>query len=749
MTADGTARFNFETGAVRVTYQPNWSSQDRTVAPGYGWGQGPGRWVKLFEAGAAGQGTFALSIDPKGTNLVFTTSDRAGNVRTNFQTRISWTYRQPSPGSRSEPVPWREVAVNYTPAYCMLIVDGGQQADWLTKSPVGPGVALPDSARMRTARLVIGGGLTDETPSIAGRVGQVETFRRPLTPMHSQALLLRTALSASIETSPPRVKLFWGGCPGVPPVVRRRPLGETNWAILATSSDLNALTDSDPGLVLGQVYEYAVDERTIIVGLHRQPSENRGRVLLLVDETLERRLTASLEQFTADLVGDGWQVTRTSAPRHDDQAWDRGPIARKHLESVRRVRSLILAEHTASDGKLNTVILIGHVAIPYSGINTEDGHFDHNGAWPADSYYGDLNHEWSDGVVNSANSIPSPVLRNVPGDGKFDPNVFNSATSTNPQPLNGIEVAVGRIDFANLPAFRNLSETELLQRYFDKDHRYRHGELGFTDTAVIGGFFYSPFNPDSLSVYDNGAWTLSRLVGLDWTGVRFGDAFAPGVSALWGIQGGYGNPNTLHNNPAANTGQGISAVSATTLAARRTGPAVAFHLLKGSYFGDWNLGPNNFMRAVLAVPDGGLASLWFRDTVWRTEALAAGEPLGTALLRSAQGSASTRTTYLLGDPTLRMAVVKPPRDVKAVRTGDSVRLTWISGTVEAIHHVYRATTASGPFARLSQEPLATSFVSDATASKGRQFYQVRALALTTTGSGTYTNLSQAVVVSVN
>ncbi len=742
----GRARFRFDTGAVRVEYRPDWSSQDRMAPPGYGWGQGPGRWVTLFEAGAAGEGSFALAIDPAGTNLVFTTRDVGGVTRTNLQARISWTYPQPQLRRRVESAPWREVALNYTPGFCTLLVDGVQQGDWQTRAAVGAGVHLPRLRQRRDVRLAIGANLTEDA-SPAGLIGAVETFAEPLTPMHSQPLLARTVLSANVEVEPPSVTLRWAGLPGPAPTVRRRPWGETNWLTLGGRPVGNAFTDREPLLRPGQVWEYAVGERFAVVALNRPPVERRGGVLVLVDETLARRLEADLDRFSADLRGDGWQVVRRPAPRHDDRAWDRGPISPRYIESVRRVKSLIRAEYDAPGG-LAAVVLVGHVTIPYSGIGYEDGHFDHNGAWPADSYYGDLDQEWPDSTINTASNISHPPFRNVPGDGKFDPYQFRPPGTPDGGGLNGLEVMVGRIDFANLPAFRPDGELELLRRYFDKNHRYRMGELTFADRAVVGGFFYSSFNPDSLAVYQNGAWTLSRLFGPEWDGIRMGDGFAPGVSALWGFQGGYGSPDTLHNNPAAASAQGIAVVSAATLAARASGPAVGFLVVKGSYFGDWNLAENNFLRSALAVRDGGLASLWTRDLIWRTEGLAVGEPLGNALLLSARDHASTRTTFILGDPTLRLAVVPPPRELKAARSAGSVRLTWSPAESGTSFHVYRSAAESGPFARLNAAPLSETDFADESAGRGRRFYQVRSLVLTTTGAGAYTNLSQAAVVTV-
>ena len=66
-----------------------------------------------------------------------------------------------------------------------------------------------------------------------------------------------------------------------------------------------------------------------------------------------------------------------------------------------------------SDTSINSLFLIGHIPIPYSGNITADGHYDHKGAWPADLYYGELDGEWTD--VSVYNTIASrPQNHNIP-----------------------------------------------------------------------------------------------------------------------------------------------------------------------------------------------------------------------------------------------------------------------------------------------------------------------------------------------
>ena len=170
----------------------------------------------------------------------------------------------------------------------------------------------------------------------------------------------------------------------------------------------------------------------------------------MVDDTHAPSLATELTRLQYDLVGDGWTVLR-----HD--------VAR--TSSVPSIKSLITADYNSDTSNVKAVFLFGHVPVPYSGDIAPDGHPDHEGAWPADAYYGDMDGSWTDTDVNDTGAS-DPRNRNIPGDGKFDQSLMASA----------IELQVGRVDLCNLPAFP-LSELELLRQYLDKNHNFRHRHL--------------------------------------------------------------------------------------------------------------------------------------------------------------------------------------------------------------------------------------------------------------------------------
>ena len=81
--------------------------------------------------------------------------------------------------------------------------------------------------------------------------------------------------------------------------------------------------------------------------------------------------------------------------------------------------------------------------------------------------------------------------------------------------------------------------------------------------------------------------------------------------------------------------------------------------------------------------------------------------------------------------------------------GPTVTLNW-SGSADSVlgYHVYRAASATGPFARLTGSLVTgTSFV-DTNAPAGAGTYMVRAVKLQTTPSGTYFNPSEGIFAAV-
>jgi hypothetical protein len=305
---------------------------------------------------------------------------------------------------------------------------------------------------------------------------------------------------------------------------------------------------------------------------------------------------------------------------------------------------------------------------------------------------------------------------------------------------------VGRIDFAELPAFSK-TETQLLQQYFAKNVRYRTNGISLQDRATLGGFFSLP-QPNE-KVYDHRndeVFNVGRANATRWFGIGpgklvHGDIYAQtSTEYLWGFHGGPGDPQ-------GQKGDGITFHYTTDLANATNEPRTAFYFMHGSWFSDWNLTSNNFLRATMATANYGLASVAFSSTTFtpfKMESLGLGEPLANAMLQtcSALGSSVPRWLTIIGDPTLRLKMPTPVSGFTATYANSNFTLTWNALAGAANYYVYRSSSGiDGSWTRRTIT-IATSYVDPGAPSNS--LYMLRAALLTTTSCGSYYNLTQGV-----
>jgi hypothetical protein len=528
-------------------------------------------------------------------------------------------------------------------------------------------------------------------------------------------------LSATVQTNPPRVTLTWpGDSRATGYTLYRKSRDGAAWGagtVLAT----NATSFVDSNVAVGQTYEYRVSKTAsgysghgyLYAGLEAPLVEDRGKLVLLVDNTHAASLALELSRLQQDLVGDGWTVLRHDVARTD---------------AVTNVKALIAADYAADPANVKALFLFGHLPVPYSGSIAPDGHSDHVGAWPADAYYGDMDGPWTDATLTSTNASRAEN-RNVPGDGKFDQSSLPSA----------VELFVGRVDLANLPAFAS-SERELLRQYLEKDHNFRHK---FT-TAQARGLIDDNFGVFSGEAFALNGWRnfapcfgAANSVAADWFTTLATQSY------LWGYGCGAGGYTSA---------SGIG----TTADFAASDPRVVFTMLFGSYFGDWD-SQNNFMRAALATPTCTLTCAWAGRPHWAFHHMALGEPIGFSArlaqnnsgLYAANGYSRSVHIALLGDPTLRMHVVAPPAALTlGARAEGGADLGWRPSSEGVLGYlVYGAASADGPFTRLTPGPVAGTNFSDLGAAAA--VYMVRAVKLESAASGTYFNASQGVFQSLD
>ena len=370
----------------------------------------------------------------------------------------------------------------------------------------------------------------------------------------------------------------------------------------------------------------------------------------------------------------------------------------------------------------------------------------HYGAWPADTYYADVDGLWTDEYAYPTFLAATrfPVTHNVPGDGKFD----TEWLPANAHGEHRLELGFGRLDFANMPSLGRGrgAEAAAIRRYLEKNHRYRHGAMPARPAAVVGPYLHTYTDMEMFP----SAVRASRLFGFDAGAIYEGDLFRlPGSEvAVWGFQSGGGNLDRIRVGSE-------SVVTTSMLAAEKVVPRVLFAMLLGSWFGDWAAGEDNLLRGIIASRDHGLAAIWVRYTEWLLDPLARGGTLGDAQRLTANESirtqdpnrGTTRTLTIHGDPTLRLHAVPPPRRVRGERGAEGVRLRWEDAGPAggaAGWYVYKSTSGwRGPYRRLAVEPPANLEHRDPGADGGAT-YMVRRAQLIETGSGSYTNLSQGV-----
>jgi hypothetical protein len=503
--------------------------------------------------------------------------------------------------------------------------------------------------------------------------------------------------------------------------VLRKVAGGDNWQILNSALSASTFSYADMDVSQGVSYEYKVtasrptDPKTaygyVNTGIKLPAAENRGRLLLLIDDAFASSLASEIERLQLDLIGDGWRVETQFASR---------------TQSPTAIKAIIKNIYDTKPG-LTTVFLLGHIPVPYAGAMNPDGHYDHYGAWPADGYYADMDGTWTDETVNVV-VASDPRNHNVPGDGKFDQKMFPS----------NLELEIGRVDMSNLPAFGQ-SEADLLRFYLDKLHRYKYSLVATANRAVVDDNF------TTITASSTGWRNFSGLVGKENTvAENYANSLSDGSHIFSYISGG-------------GTYQSVGGV--TTDYFVQGDPNGIFTMMLGSYFADWDT-QNNVMRAALASGNI-LTNLWAGFPNWYFQHMATGKHIGYGVKVSQNNNNAiyapqgyyARWTHmaLMGDPSLKVRYERPAGNLMVSVAEGNALLSWDAPQQAGLlgYYVYKSDSKTGQYARITPTLLTETTFVDECPADGTQYYMVRPMVLNEIGSSSYYELGQGAFVQTD
>lgn len=533
----------------------------------------------------------------------------------------------------------------------------------------------------------------------------------------AQNYSIKASVLLWVETqeAPASITLNWIADPDATNYyVFRKTKSATTWGNFIANVSKDSTRYVDKNIEVGKGYEYRVSKVSpvsngfgyVYAGIKLPETDSRGSILLLVDSLVNVRLKTEIETWKSDVSNESWNVLTYV------------PSAKNTVVEIRTK----IADLKRTNPDLKSIFILGHVKVPYSGDIAPDGHSDHIGAWPCDSYYGELDGSWTDVNVNDV-SAGRAANKNIPGDGKFDQSSLPS----------DVDLEVGRVDFYDMPAFTK-SEIELLRAYLNKNHKWRTGQIN----AVKRGIVLDNFNFAGEAFGQSGMRNFSSFFGP--SNVEYGnyrDSLLK-KSYLWSYGAGGG------------WYEGAGGISTTQNMAVDSLQSV-FTFLFGSYFGDWD-SPNNFLRAALASGTI-LSNAWSGRPLWSMHYMAMGDPIGLCgklsinnsnLYQAGFGARSTHVA-LMGDPSLIMYPIAAPESLEAVETGPHIDLKWRkSSEASNGYNVYRRITGNSIY-EVSAKNVMDTFYRDMCPFNGFKYeYLVRAVKLETTASGSFYNLSAGV-----
>jgi len=524
-------------------------------------------------------------------------------------------------------------------------------------------------------------------------------------------------LDVDVQTTPsPQVTMSWNGQGGNDVEIVRRDLGQSGMATWTTLATNPSSPFTDTTVVEGGAYEYSLRSTNpaarqynpsnrlahFVATINAPLNDERGAVLLVVEETWAEELAEELKLLELNLAGDGWVVERID--------WNR-----EGQNNGADLKAAIQAQVTANPD-INSLFIFGAVEMVKSGYLAPDGHARHS--HETDLFYADLDGQWDDDRTGSSYT---------PGDGIYDESYFPSE----------IDLRTGRVTFHGMSAFKK-NEVEYLRDYIHKEHAYRNRHRDVTYQNYVGDEYYLFASNASLKpMVDN--WTsggnLNTIIGEESYLVAFGNRTSSWDAARDGFQKAiftscfrshiqeWWSSNNNMRGMLTQPDWGLTAVWGGR-------PAWYFHkLAAGLPIGQSVIDTQNdvYKSGYLYDYDNQIY-IQNRDYEFFSD----------------ESPFDYVSTNLMGDPTVRVAHVEPVGNLTITRLDtDNVQLNWTASPATDLvgYHVYSSADRLGPYTRLTATPIsATSF--DAAASTGSDmWFQVRAVADVTVPTGVYEDQS--------
>lgn len=508
---------------------------------------------------------------------------------------------------------------------------------------------------------------------------------------------------------------------------------------------------TDDRVTLGKRYTYLIHKEDvnnvlgfgqITAGVRSKAHHFSGKCLLIIEDSVFKALPNEVNRLGQDLSNEGWAIETVFVSSSEDHSAIKDSIKKHH----------------AADSNIKSVLLLGNIAVPYSGYMAPDGHDaistpnnDHQGAWACDLFYADLDGVWTDVNVDATNSPERSINRNQPGDGKFDQNHLPSDA----------DLEVGRIYLEKFGDFE-ADRMVLYKRHLDRNHAYRTSALKYRSHSIINDYFpglsegFAGFGYRSFPSID-GPESIEVGALLD---------HARDSSYLMSYGCGAGYYSKVGVKLRNKQGQRIDSFSVgQTSDYFNYEIHSAFNILFGSYFGDWD-SKNNVMRSTLAGQSPALASFWAGRPTWHINEFLHGAPLGTST-KNSQNSDIDLFTYienngwtyermvhpaLMGDPTLRIRYSNALDSAWSSASTDStrVKIQWKTDDKKFDgYFVYRKDSASGIFRPINTVPITSDSLWDSLPYAGLNEYMVRGLSLHDGYTGSYELLSPGASTSIS